>query len=46
MFYLKLALDREKSDKMSIENQLKEKIRELQDLQHRFDTERTVNTSK
>jgi hypothetical protein len=33
-------LDREKSDKMSIENHLRDKIRELQDVQNRFDQDR------
>ncbi len=33
-------MDREKSDKMSIENHLRDKIRELQDVQNRFDQDR------
>jgi hypothetical protein len=31
---------------MNVENQLKEKIRELQELHVRFDQERTINTTK
>jgi hypothetical protein len=31
---------------MSIENQLREKIRELQDLQARYDQDRVSNASK
>jgi hypothetical protein len=39
-------LDREKCDKMSIENQLREKIRELQELHCRYDQDRNVTNSR
>jgi hypothetical protein len=44
--FKKILLDREKSDRMSLENQLREKIRELQDLQARYDQERNSTSGK
>lgn len=45
-FYLKILLDREKSDRASLENQLKEKTKDLQQAQALFDQERALLNAK
>ena len=45
-FAFQILLDRERSDKMSVENQLSERTKDLHELQTRLEQERHLNASK